>query len=799
MQLVLPNGAPLLFNRVTGTGITGTWRHYGPTALSGAVLEMVNESGYKYRVTLRDGSAMQFAGYSPNRLLWAQDRHGNRTEYVHTAGLVTKIISPSGRYVDIEYDGDSRINKVRDLLGNEWTYQYRDGFLRTVIYPDGSNRQYHYEGYGPGTHSLGHRIGAIFDRRGNRLLHNKWSTDVSSANYLRATQQTLADGNVYQIDYAHEVGGVRGTLVTHPDGSKRRVVFDNNGGLYPVSDTLAYGTSLEQTYTFERNSLGQMTARIDPMGRRTEYTYNSEWQLTRVTQLAGTANAVSVSVTYTSDGKLRTVTDPLGRITTLDYANSCLTRITNPLGASTTFTCNTAGQPNSITDALSNITQMHYLGTDLAGVTDPLGRAVQFRYDALGRTIATEDAQGNLTRREYDAEGRAIKLIDASGSVTEMGYDRNGNTTAVLMPNGGGITYEYDSRDRLIERADNLGQSESWTWDAMNRVASSTDRKGQTTTYAYDALGRFKTATYGDGSTVVATYDAGNRLLGLTDSVSGTLSWVYDDFDRVLKVTSPQGPIAYEYDEAGRRTAMTPASQARIEYQYDSGDRLTRILQANEVIDFTYDDINRLTGQVLPNGIQSAYAYDAANQLTGMAWRTSSNTPLHTLGYGYDSLGQRVAQTGSLASQALPPTSVGNVFDDNNRQTGHNGGSLSYDLNGNLTSDGTRSYIWNARNQLVEIRQGTSTIASFGYDVLGRRTTKIEGGVTTEYLHDGANPVQETRENNVVPILNGLDVDQRYARGSETSRHYFLIDGLNSTRALTDDSGRVVQSYEYDP
>jgi hypothetical protein len=36
-------------------------------------------------------------------------------------------------------------------------------------------------------------------------------------------------------------------------------------------------------------------------------------------------------------------------------------------------------------------------------------------------------------------------------------------------------------------------------------------------------------------------------------------------------------------------------------------------------------------------------------------------------------------------------------------QTTFGSNTLTYDLNGNLTGDGTRSYTWNARNQLTAV------------------------------------------------------------------------------------------------
>jgi len=65
--------------------------------------------------------------------------------------------------------------------------------------------------------------------------------------------------------------------------------------------------------------------------------------------------------------------------------------------------------------------------------------------------------------------------------------------------------------------------------------------------------------------------------------------------------------------------------------------------------------------------------------------------------------------------------------------------NLFYDLNGNMTSNGTDGYTWDARNRLVSTLSG----ASFQYDAFGRRTSKTIGGATTTFLYDGANAVQE--------------------------------------------------------
>ena len=55
-----------------------------------------------------------------------------------------------------------------------------------------------------------------------------------------------------------------------------------------------------------------------------------------------------------------------------------------------------------------------------------------------------------------------------------------------------------------------------------------------------------------------------------------------------------------------------------------------------------------------------------------------------------------------------------------------------------MTSDGTHSYTWDARNRLKRIDLGNT--ASFTYDPFGRRATKSTVGTSTTFLYDDANP-----------------------------------------------------------
>ena len=842
LRLIPPNGVPITFTRI---GTTSQWQQTGSiTAFNGAVITQGNDAlGYGYRLRFPDGSAMQFGNYAPNTIRWSADRFGNRTTFTYDAGLLARITSPSGRYVTLEYDANNRIKTIKDNAQNAWTYVYdAKGFLHYVQYPDLTTRRYSYKyrefslmASTPGIASRSaqagatassvvsdippnrykyyqfhdsrgmkpfqHGVASITDRRGVVILQNEYET-LPSGVYGKVVKQTLPDGTSYSINYAHHdaASNTYGTLVTNPDGSKRRITFDTTTK-YPKTDTINYDTVFSQKMTFERDGNGRVIAQVDVLNRRTQFTYNGIGQTTSVKYLAGTAEAKTITLGYNAGYQLTSIRDPLNRATTLGYtAEGCLASVTNPLGKVTRFTCNRAGQTTSITDPLGKKVTLQYLGTDLAAIIDPLNRIARIRYDILGRPIASEDAEGNVSQRFYDAEGRVTKLIDPTGNATEIAYDPNGKVLAVLKPHGNGITWTYDALGRLTERQDSLSQKELWTYQA-GQLKTYKDRKGQVTQFAYDAAGRPSTTTYPGGATVTPTYDAIGRLTALADSLSGTLGWDYDAFDRIKREFGPQGSVAYTYDAVGRRQSMTAASQAVTEYTWDNADRLRKILQGTEQVLFEYDDADRLIKTTLPNAVTQAYAYNDASQLTGIGWAKSDGTVLGNLGYGYSAtLGRLTAQTGSFASNLLPAASQGaNAFDDNHRQTQYNGQALTYDANGNLTGDGARTYVWNSRDQLVQILQGGNAIASYQYDALGRRITRTESGATTNYLYDGLDAVQETQGSTRNPILTGLGIDERYARNDKNGRTYLITDHLGSTKALLDANGNVVNRYDYDP
>ncbi len=103
---------------------------------------------------------------------------------------------------------------------------------------------------------------------------------------------------------------------------------------------------------------------------------------------------------------------------------------------------------------------------------------------------------------------------------------------------------------------------------------------------------------------------------------------------------------------------------------------------------------------------------------------------LGTLTYDDDANGQRTSVRGTYARTGLPAALASATYDDANQIATFAGTSLSYDDNGNLTSDGTRSFTWNARNELASLTGPVS--GSFVVQRrLRRRRSKTIGGTTT--------------------------------------------------------------------
>jgi RHS repeat-associated protein len=526
--------------------------------------------------------------------------------------------------------------------------------------------------------------------------------------------------------------------------------------------------------------------------------------LTSVTRLAGTANAVTTTLTYTTKfNQLATITDPLSHTSSLFYDNTGnLVTLSDPMGNTAKMNYNLAGQPVSVTDPAGNTTRLAYDNGDLITVTDPLGRTTNRFVDALGRIGSLTDPLGRITKFAYNLLNQITTTTDPQGNRTSFVYDPNGNLKSVTDANTHVTQYTYDTMDRVQTRKDPLQNQESYIYDGNGNVTQFTDRRGKISVFSYDGLNRITFAGYGmtagptyESTVNYSTYDAGNRLKQVVDSISGTITRGYDDLDRLTSDATPQGTASYTYDNASRRASLTVSGQAVENYTFDNANRLTQIIQGSTTVSFGYDGASRRTTLTLPDGVVTSYSYDSASQLTGINYQNGSTT-LGNLTYSYDLLGRRAGVGGSFARTGLPLAVNQTSYNADNELTTWGTANLFYDLNGNMTSDGTHSYTWDARNQLKQVDAGAS--ANFVYDPFGRRNSKTIAGTTTTLLYDGSNAVQETIGANVANSLMG-GVDEVFQRADSSGARSFLSDALGSSLALADGTGTIQTTYSFDP
>jgi RHS repeat-associated protein len=275
----------------------------------------------------------------------------------------------------------------------------------------------------------------------------------------------------------------------------------------------------------------------------------------------------------------------------------------------------------------------------------------------------------------------------------------------------------------------------------------------------------------------------------------------YDGINDLTSESTAQGAVSYTYDNAGRRQTMTVPGPSQASYTRDDANRLTGITQGSMSVAFQYDNANRRTQLTLPNGVTVAYSYDSDSRVSGITY-TAGSTQLGGPSCSYDADGRRTAVGGSLAQTNLPTGVSGNTFNADNAMTKFNGTSMSYDSVGELTSDGTNAYTWNARHELTQIKQGRTVTAAFAYDAFGRRESKSIGASTTDFPYDGLNPVQEQSSGGSITanLLTGLNIDEFFTRTASGTISTFLADALGSTIGLvTSSGGPIATSYTYEP
>jgi len=586
-------------------------------------------------------------------------------------GLLATETSPNGATSVYQYDASGNLTQETNALGHATTYGYDSANrLSTLTQPNGLVTAFTYDAR---------------DRLTSRTVGGQQTTLLTYNKTGTLSTLSLPNGLsiAYKYDNSHQLTGwsnnrgESGTFVLDRFGNRQQESVKNSGG--------ALAFSLARTINETLNRV----LYVQPVStERIIYGYDANGELVKQT------DKLNQSTQFARDGLRR------------------IKSVTNALNVTATLERN----------ALGNVTQ----ASDFGGVITNFGR------DALGNAIGEWSADIGARAAEYDALGLATKTYDGLGKATNIERDALGRPTAVLFPDGKTTTFRYDHGGNdvgyLSEIHDRSGVTE-YTRDGFARVIQKkqtlANGSSQTVTYGYAVSGALSSIGYPSGDSVGYQYDSTERLSGVSlngaplitgivwNALGQPMSWTW-------AFTTPVNS-SRSYDLAGRMKG----SELGL-YGYDAAGRV------NYTSFFTLlqpGDADPKNGTVVGVHTSTSLGF-SADRVANVSELGVSES------FSYDANGNRAAfartRNGitTTRSYAMVPASnraAGFTQTINNASTASV--AFSYNANGDLVSDGLRSYTYDAEGRLASATTGAtdaSPTTRYAHNALGQRVFKTE-------------------------------------------------------------------------
>lgn len=416
---------------------------------------------------------------------------------------------------------------------------------------------------------------------------------------------------------------------------------------------------------------------------------------------------------YDPNGNLTQSTDPLGHNRQIIYDS--LDQAVHQLEPHPTVIGSTQGQIDTVYDNLGQITQ----------ITDPRNLSTQYQVDNLGNVLSQTSPDTGLAQNTYDDAGNLKTRTDARGKLATYSYDSQ-NRLILVVYEDQIITTTWDNCTNGIGRLcslSNAGSSLSFSYDSHGRITSKTQTAGTVTLnsgYHYNSAGQLDQITTPSGQTIGFVW-LNDQLQSLTLNGQPLITQItYEPDGQIKGWTWSNGSTSERiYDLAGRPVALSLGFDVQSllptqrNLSYDAASRLTDSIDSiNADLDQTYhyNGLDRLISQqkglITPS--QFDYAYDLSGNRTSKILNTSVTETL-TIDPGSNKLQQKIG------SQTV---------------------NYNYDLSGNLSSDGTITYGYNAQGRRISAT-ATNLNAAYAYNALGQRISKTVNGTTTNFAYDG--------------------------------------------------------------
>lgn len=783
-----------------------------------------DEAGRLISYTDGDGSVMNIA----------YDAVGNVTELKLQDASNGKTITQS-----YTYDAVGNMTSYTDGNGNITRYEYniRDE-LMAEIYPDGSRKECTRDATGnitaityPDTAQGSAMEQAVYDSAGNLTALTDiygYTTEYQYGAWGVLEAVTRPNGGT--IRYAYYGNGLLQSQ-TDAEGNTITFTYDNKGNLTQLSDGM--GVLCKISY----DTYGQILGLEDGCGNRTEFTYDVYGQVTA----SEDANGNTTVYEYDQNGNLIRSTDALGRSTEYIYNGNNQVIAVKRYGENgrdfirTGYTYDILGNITGLTDGEGNAYQFFYdNNSNLTEIRDAYGYTIRkTEYDCRNQAVRITDAAGAVTEQEYDAMGRLLsattestdgtasilyqygtngilsQVMDAAGSASSVTYDTEGNITSITNPNGGVTEYTYDLNNNLLREDIGEDYHIAYSYNARNQVITRENARGQQTAYEYDACGRL-IRQEDEAGIIEYTYDGMGNLLTVRDE-TGTISREYDSAGRLTRYTDTEGNcIAYDYDVWDNVTAIHYPDGRTVTYTYDRNGKVTSATDwSGRITSYTYNKNSQLVSTERPDGSIETRTYNEAGQLIQIS-DCQGDTILHQYDYSYDGRGNIASiQTdgeaiGENDYSALQDCTM--EYDANNRLLTYNGEAVTYDADGNMTygplNGVMTSFTYDCRNRLVQAGDTRYT-----YDAENHRIGVETDKTITRYVVDS--------QQELTRILQAVETDKTtgerqttyytYGKGllaqEDEKNEYRLyhFNHLGSTTLITDETGQVVKTFDYNP
>ena len=712
---------------------------------------------------------------------------------------------PGHSTTQFDYDGNgnvNRVNKIEAIVVKQKVLTY-DGFNRWTTTTDamGNVTTAHYDANGNVASS---RVdGELTDLPGSegnlRLAETAYTYDAMNrrvqtdqAFFDPAAGTDIAGGHALTTTVYSPSSQVLQTIVAN--NRTNRTIYDTANRPSIVTD--AKGNTTTSVYDADGNVVLTVQVDLSDLGSPAQafYTTNAYDGLDRLVQSTDNLGNTT-SFAYDSRNNRVALTDLRGNVTR--YAYDGLNRLT------TTARILTSNGDGSGTPTGSIVTRQSWDDNSrLAGQADANSHTTAYMYDSLNRMTATVFADGTTNGAAYDVYDNPIVTTDANGNVVNATYDLLNRVAARTITRGPGVLgttsegFQYDGVSRTV-LATNNDSRVTRSYDSLSHVTRETQHvlsfgtSTRTVASTYDALGNRLTCTYPGGRVINCTYEALNRKLALSDS-SGTIA-------------------NYSYFGPGRVQRRDYGNGTRADYTYDGLRRMTNshqsVIVGGAPIDFrayAWDAAGNKTANsdlLAPGQNSKSFAYDSVDRL--IYSRTAVVGPTNS--YVFDGVGNRVSVTGEdpgtyFMNPAVPPADF-----PVNQYTTTPFDARTYDANGNLVRAGPQQFVYDYRNRLLAtfhfdgIATYTNTLLA-KYDCLGCRVEKVTPAATARYYYADWQEIEEQSSTNttVATYVWGNGIDELLEMSRSGQSYYYHADDLGSIRKVTDNSGGVVEQYDYE-